>query len=94
MEKFRIPRAWNICPVEPDNVEILVFRPDAPFKHSLAGATLRFDVKNYATHFAQEFAANVFKVVMRAVKILPISEDHPGKSHRLVLNSEKSAHPT
>jgi len=35
---------------------------------------------------------NEFEVVMVEVKVLTIGEDHPGKAHRLILNTEQLGH--
>ena len=52
--------------IEADDVEVLVFDPDAAEEASLAGLGRRGDVKHQAADFAQEFAANVVELVVLA----------------------------
>src|ERR1700694_3342145 len=72
VEELRVLWARNVSAIQPDYVVILIFNPDSALKHPLAGAAFRLHVKHHATHFAQELAADIFEVVVAAVKILPV----------------------
>src|SRR5271168_5167553 len=90
VEEVGIPRRRSIGSVEPDDVEVLVFDPDTTEEAaSLAGALgvlLGCDVKYETTDVAEKFAADVMKLIVRAVKVRTIGIDHPGEAGGLVLD--------
>src|SRR5712664_501246 len=65
-----------VCAVEPHNIEILVFHPDAAEKPALAALFLWGDVKYQAAHFAEEFAAHVVELVVLFVESVGVEENH------------------
>ena len=95
MEEVGVSRTRGISAVQAYDVEILVFHPDAAQEAALAGIFLGGDVEDDAAHVALKFAMNIFELVMSAVKVLAIGENHPGKADGLVLELEQlgeSAH--
>ena len=46
-------------------------------------------VEHDAAHVAQKFAVHIFEIVVRAVKIVAVGEDHPGKADGLVFEFEQ-----
>ena len=81
----------RIGSVQADDVEILILDPDAAQEAALAGLLLGGDIENDAAHVAQKFAVNVFEVVVRAVEVVAVGEDHPGEADGLVLELEQLA---
>ena len=62
--------------VEPHDVVFLVFHPDAAQEPAFAGLLHRGDVKHEATHFTQEFAPHVIKLVVLFIEAVRVQENH------------------
>src|SRR6266850_6470498 len=77
-----------VCAVEPHNIEILVFYPDAAEKTALAALLLRRDVKHQTAHFAEEFAAHVVELVVLFVESVGVEKNHLQEAVRHELQSE------
>src|SRR6267378_8332810 len=78
-----------ICAIEPHNIVILVFHPDAAEKTALAALLLWRDVKYQTAHFAEEFAAHVVKLVVLFVEAVGVKEDHLQEAVRQELHRER-----
>src|SRR5271157_308878 len=61
--------------VEADDVEILIFDPDAAEEAALARVLFGSDVDHDAAHFAEKLAAHKREVIIAALKIL-VEDDH------------------
>jgi len=95
MEELRISGAGRIRAIEPHNVEILILNPDATKETALAGVSFRRNVEDDTAYVTEKLAMNVFEIVMSAVEVVTVREDHPGKTDGLVLKFEqfgKTAH--
>src|SRR3954471_2888482 len=55
---------------------------------AVTGSLLRGYIERDATHVAEKFAANVGEIIVRAIEIVAVNKDHPGKACRLVLEFE------
>src|ERR1700678_504843 len=85
-------RHRRVHAVEPDNREILVFRPDTALESALSGFRQRSDVKNHAARFTQEFPAYVVELIMLAIESLGVDVNHLQKAFRNIRGREQSAH--
>src|SRR6267143_4025066 len=85
-----------VCAVEPHNIEILVFHPDAAKKTALAALLLWRDVKHQAAHFAEEFAAHIVKLVVLFVESVGVEKNHLQEAirHKLQRKREEIADGT
>src|SRR5262249_12244875 len=75
--------------VEANDVEILIFDPDAARETALAGFRERRDVKNEAAHFTEKFAVNVIEFVVLLIEAVGIDENHLQESVRQILHGER-----
>ncbi len=91
MEEERVARPRRVRAVEPNDVVVLVFDPNAAQEAAVARALLGGHVEHQAAHVAQEFAAHVAEVIVLAIEVVAIREDHPGEAERLVLHLEELA---
>src|SRR5579883_11538 len=62
--------------VEANDVEVLIFHPDAAEEAAAVVLFERGHVENEAANFAQEFAANVVELIVRTVEAVGVEEDH------------------
>src|SRR5260370_33938089 len=69
-------RAAAVAAVKADNVEILIFDPDAPKEPALAGLLLRRDVEHQTAHFTEEFPPHVIELVGLLVEAISVDENH------------------
>ena len=69
-------RDRSVHAVKTHNRVVLLGCPNAPLETALAGLRQRRHIKNQAAHFAEEFLANVIKMVVRAVEAIGVDEHH------------------
>ena len=69
-------RDGRIDAIETNDCEALILGPYAAFKASSAGLRQRRDVENEATHFTEELAANVVKLIVLAIEQVRIQINH------------------
>ena len=89
MKEQRVSRRWGVGSVQANNVETLIFHPDAAQEAAFARILFGRDIKHQAAHVAQKFAANVVKVIMLAVEVGAVRINHPREAQRLVLHLEE-----
>jgi hypothetical protein len=68
--------------IETDDGEVLIFCPDASGEASLARSRQWRNVEHHATDFAEEFAPDIFKLIILTIESLGIDEDHAQKNFR------------
>src|SRR5205085_8895129 len=88
MEEVSITRAWSIGAVQADNVEVLVFDPDASQKASVPSAFLWRDIEHQRANITQKLSPRIAKLIVRLVKVVAIGKQHPGETERLILHLE------
>src|SRR5262249_25273355 len=74
--------------VEANDVEILVFDPDAACEASLAGFWKRGDVEHKAAHFTKKFTVNVVELVVLLIEAVGVEENHLQEAVRQILHRE------
>ena len=67
----------GIGAVQTNDVEFLVFHPEAAQEPALAGGFLRRYVEHQAPDIAQEFAPDIVELIVLAIEIAPVRVDHP-----------------
>ena len=77
MEIESIFRPRNVSPVQANNVVILVFNPDLTLEESRPRVLLRGHFEYERPNFTKKFAMNVVEIVVIAIEVLAINEDHP-----------------
>ena len=88
MEVVVVALRTRIGAVEADDAEILIFDPDTSEEAATTGIFLRRQIEHEAAHVAEELAARVVEVIVLAVKVVAVGEDHPGKAQGLILEFE------
>src|SRR5208283_6230765 len=62
--------------IEANDVEILIFHPDASHEAPLVILLGRRHVKYEAAYFAEKFAANIIKLIVLLVEAVGINKNH------------------
>ena len=73
--------------VESHDVVFLIFHPDTSLEPADFLVVFRLHIEYQAAHFAQEFAAHVFKVVGRAIEALGVDVAHAHETVREIAHS-------
>src|ERR1700733_6244950 len=81
----------SIHAIKANNREVLVFRPNASGEASLARCRQWRDVEDHATDLADEFAANIFRLIVLTIESLGILKEHAQENFRRVRGWENAA---
>ena len=68
--------AATVSAIEPNDVVVLIFDPDAPQEAALAGLFHRRNVENQAAHFTKKLAPHVIELIVVLVEAVGINENH------------------
>src|ERR1700694_2550621 len=82
-------RASAVGTVKADDVEVLVFDPDAAGEASLAGLGQRSHIEHQGTDFAEKLPANIVKLVVLLVEAVRVHIDHLEETLRQILHSQR-----
>ena len=88
VEVVAVARRVSIGSVQADDVEVLIFYPDAAQEAASSGVFFRCYVKYQRADVARELAPDVAEIIVRPVEIVAVGVNHPGKAEWRVLKLE------
>src|SRR3954462_1361814 len=88
MEVFVGTEGRSVGPVEANDIEVLVLNPNPADKFCFAAVSFRLHIKNKTANLTEKFPPHVDKVVVGAVEIFVIDQNHVGKTGGQKFNEE------
>ncbi len=77
MKEVSVAGTRLIKTIQPDNVVILVFHPNAATEAAIAGGFFRGNLEDDTADITQEFAVHVLEIVGLTIEVGAVGVDHP-----------------